>query len=933
MSDYNEFENDRSRKFLLEEKIKRLRAKIKAGDDQLRPELAEVIMQAAQHAATDRLFDIALRLVDDAVIVVEELISEGQIEFQTSLGRCFLFRAAVLRLYRGPEAGLKAFNETIRYFSERADDDNPFSQNELAVALMNKSDLLMDPFGAYSAAIAAQDQAVRIWQRLVDRGNTEFRYQLVSTLLTCGDSKIQSGDIANGLENFCDAVAVAKEGVADGSEIFYPILIQSQVKLARLYDQMGDLQHAFEMTREAIQIVQELIDSGETQAEIMLTTLHLQQGMLFERTSNSQAALDEFDRCREIYLDMIRSGRTSFPGNYLLRTGLANIFMCRGNMLADLKRFEDAAESFDESIRQYQRASESRPENDEDETFLPYSVGVVRLNYANMLATQGNLDEAVALKELALTALRQRMDAGHSEILPNLHSAYRKMIGILRMQGKIDEMSVWIDKLIEILVTAVDDGKMEYRTDLASVYQLRGLSLEEKNDFAAAEKEMIRAAKLYREVADEESISPEIHNAKIQWSEMLERIAVLRTRQGHIGEAMSMFQNAIDDVVGLLDEGNNSVVLDVLLAYTQFVNFVEVVIRSSNFTDAVLKDGSMSEQLLTRLKKLSNIDPNADELPEGITQHSPEEFHSWLQNAMKSCEAGVLLSQRQLLESKEPLSEMFFSMKIAYFRKMHGSLAILTSDYEKAYDDFARAVRQWDSLIDGLVKNTSHDSSSELDSSIPVRNLPMDGLGDSYMERYLFYAGELRQTLQRWANVCLELKRYEEAEQLFNRETDLTRELVQKEIPNADRFLILSLTSYARLAEGVYESDKIIALYDEARQLLRKRFLSGEFVAEDYSMFRQIHSSYAAFLAKIGKADSATKIMNDYAADIAKSREFPEPELWLELCRTLTAQQSWLTDPVQLKALRTQLQELLTQHPKFDASPQLRNYAKELKEQ
>jgi tetratricopeptide (TPR) repeat protein len=594
-------------------------------------------------------------------------------------------------------------------------------------------------------------------------------------------------------------------------------------------------------------------------------------------------------------------------------------------MLADLQRFDEASEAFEDAVRQYQYANNFRTENDHDETFIPYSIGVVQLNHANMLAAQDKLEEAVAIKEQALTALRQRMEAGHEEILPNLHSAYRKMITIRRKQGKFDEMFFWIDQLILMLDAAVDDGKLEYRNDLASAYQLRCAAREEQKDFTDAEKDAIRAMRIFREIADDETDSPEIHIAKIQWGEMLEHVAVLHARQGKIDDAMHLFKNAVDDVTGLWNDGNKMIIFDILLAYTQFIGFVEMVIQSSNFTDTTIEESNLPKQILARLKKLSKINSDTEELPEGVTQHTSEEFDSWINDAVEACNTGIKLSQRQQLESKSPLMEQFFSMKVAFFQKRQGMFAALTGKYEKACEQFELAAKQWESLILGLEKLKAQNRYFAAETGISETNFPTTSSNDSFAERFLYYVGELRQTLQCWANTCIELKLFDNAEQLFHREIEMTRDLANKEISNADRFLVLSLTYCARAIEEFYPPEKMIVLYDEARQLIRKRIRSGEIVSEDYSMFRQIHLSYALFLAKTGKTDAAEKLMDDYATDIDDFRYFPEPEQWIELCNVLMIQLSWLVNPAEIENAGTRRKKLFAKHPMFNSNSQFRN--------
>jgi hypothetical protein len=912
-----------------EEAVIRLRAKIAAGEFYLKPELAKVLLLSAQNSAVNRQFEDAIFRVDEAIQIVEKLVEHDQNEFQTFLIPCFLFRATITLFHRGAEAGLVALNEAIRYFIEKADRNDPATQNGLAMALVNKAKILIHPLGAYSAAIATQEQAVNIWRRLAHTDGSEYRLQLIPALLTSGDLKIQSGDAGKALPDFQEAFEIVQQGITDGANELYPILIQALLKLTKLYEQLGNIPRAFESLRESIQIVRNLVADGESQAKIMLTTLYLQHGMLFESRGNIAAALEEFDRCRDIYYEILHPNEMPLAGNYALRIGLANVLMHRGNILTTMKRYDEASSSFEDSVQQYQYATEFRPEDDDDETFIPYSIGVVRLNQANMLVAQGKLEEALVIKEKALLTLHQRLEAGYDEILPNLIAAYRRMIGILQILGKLEKAFILINGLIKILESVIDDGKLEFRDELASIYRLRCTLWEEQDDFSAAEKDAIRAMRLFRSIADEETNSMNIHLAKIRWSELLEHIAILRTRRHHLGEAITLFQNAIDDVVGLFNDGNELIMFDVLLAYSQFANFVEIILRSSNFSEEVMSDGNLPESIVQRLKRLSNMD--SKHLPENVTQHEPEDFQHWIDMAMDACAKGIELIRKEQNNSKEQNKiNQFFYVKAAFFHKTRAIFFVLMNEPEQACEEWAFAVEQWELLLLHLNKLKAQNKYFAAEAGESDWNISEEDLEEPERDRYAYYADELRQTLQYWANKCVTLKRFTEAEHLFNREINLARDLIRQEIPGADRCLTHSLINCAKVSGDIFDTMKPLLLFDEARKLIRERFRNGEMNSNDYSMFRNVHISYALFLFKHGKTNNITELLDDYAKDIETIREFPSPEIWLELCQVLDVHTSWQTDPIQLKTLRMQQQKLLAQYPEFNSNPQLRECHEQL---
>jgi len=897
MTSPNSFDSNR-RNETTDRTIKRLQARVADGDDHLRAELAEALLRSAQESAVKEKFDIALKRIDEALKIIRQLVKEGQFELDIFVGRALLFRAAITRFHKGPEAGVNAFNEAIRHFVETGSVDDPQAQNELAVALMSKADILIDPLGAYSAALAAQEQAAKIWQHLLNHGHLEYRQPLLNALMACSDSKVQNGDPESAIRDLKNASEIAKEGVESGETAVQPLFVQTLLKLARLYDQDNDIDNAFETLRSAIRTVKQLIASGVEQAQMMFTTLHLHQGMLYEKIHDSESALAEFNRCRDVYIEMFRNQHWGAAESYIFRTGLANVLMCRGNMLVDLKRYAEAEHAFEESVWQYQQAAEQKPPDDEDETLIPYSIGVVQLNHANLLVTQGKLEEAVALKKQALDALYRRMEAGHSEILPNFLVAYRKLINIRQVQNEAEQVSELMDNMIGILEKVVDDGNLEYRVDLALSYRQRSLYWDELRDFKKAQKDAMRALQVFRAIADDDRDIPDVHVSKIQWSELLHQIAVLYVKHERSDEAFDFFKKEIDDVVRFYEEENDSAAVDLLLSYTQYINFAET------------------------------FGNHLDEL-----KYPPEKFALRLQEVQERCRHGIELSQKKQNETTNNLiAKLFFMMKTAFFYKADGILHRLQKNNEQACQSFEQSIERWYKLLGGLENLKAKDryDAAEKGEPIPDWDIP-GGANDPYQDRYIFYVNELRETIQLGAKAYLAWDRTEEAEMLFEKENSLTRELAQNGIENADRFLVVSLASHARSLVQKYPVKKTRQLYEEALQVLQTRFQSTEIVAEDFWMLKRICKDYLDFLREKNLFDDAYRISENITVLLLAVQTFPPPDLWMEVCMVMETPANCTLSLEQVQDIFKRHRKLLKRHPEFKSDKGLKRYDRTLK--
>jgi hypothetical protein len=878
--------------------IKRLQARIAGGAEHLRTDLAEALMRAAQESALEERFDISLKRIDEALQVIRQLVKEGQFELDIFVGRALLFRAAMTRFHKGPEAGVNAFNEAIQHLAHAGSDDDPQVQNELAVALMSKADILIDPLGAYAAALASQEQAAKIWRRLLHHGNPEFRHPLVSALLSCSDSKIQNGDPESAIVDLKEAAAIAEEGVEDGEMSIQPLFVQTLLKLARLYDEEGEIDKAFETVRSAVRTVKKLIDGGVDQARMMFTTLYLHLGMLYEKRQDSESALAEFDRCRDVYAEIFREQHWDATESYVFRTGLANVQMCRGNMLVDLQRYPEAEQAFEESVWQYQQAGEHRPPNDDDETLIPYSIGVVQLNHANLLLTQDKIDEAVALKTKALEALKRRMDAGHDEILPNFLSANRKLISVRQMQEDVRQVLLLMNDMIGILEKVVDDGKLEYRIDLAMSYRQRSIQWDELRDAKTSRKDAMRALQIFRTIADDDRDLAEVHIAKVQWSELLHQLAVLDVKQDKSDNAFEFLKEEIADVVRFYEEGNDFVAVDLLLAYTQYMHFTEVF--GAHFSEL---------------------------------KYPEEKFNQRLQEVQDCCRHGIEVSQRkQNGPANNLIAKLFFMMKNAFFYKAEGQLYRLLKNHEQACKSFETSIERWYLLLGGLENLKAKDRYDAAEKGEPIPDWDIPGEADDpYHDRYVFYINELRETMQVGAKAYTACNRLEDAASLFEKENTLTRELVQNGIDNADRFLIVSLTTHAKNLIQYYPAEKTIQLYDEALQTLRQRFVGGDIVAEDFWMLKRVVKDYLDFLQENHLVENVIKILETITTLLEAVQTFPPQPLWMEVCMVLESHPNFKVSPEECLNRYKRHRKLLKRHAEYKTSKILKRYDRALK--
>ncbi|MDR0392144.1 MAG: tetratricopeptide repeat protein [Planctomycetaceae bacterium] len=920
MSVYDNFGNYGGRqRETLDDAVRRLRGELASGELHVRPELAELLMRQSHFAAESTRIEDAVRLVNESISIVNELVNEGQIEFRLSAVRCKMFKAALVRVHKGIEAALQEHNDIIRYINEHIQTDDPNGLNMLAITLMNKSEIL-NGLGANAAAVATQEQAARIWEKLVDSGASDFRSQLITALLALGSTHVQMGDLTAGLADYQRSLSFIRDGIdgrlLDDETDYTGYLIQTLMNISRLVDRSGNTRDAISYANEAIDTIVGIVTNGQPQIMPILTGLYQHRGMLFEKAGNHPAALDDFERSRDIYRQSLRHGHLGSPADYVVRTGLANVLMCCANIYVNLERFTDAESTYNEAVRIYQQAAEFRPVGDDDETFIPYSIGIIRLNYANMLADQERFTEAIVLQEQAVTALKSRYDAGHSEILPNLVSAYRKMVSVQRALLDFQAVFGTLDKLIELLETAIDEGNFEYRGELAMMFVLRSIVHRDLNEFDAAIDNTIKAMHIFRAISDDEIDVPETPWSKLQWGESLAEIARLYQSQGKTIEGLDFFRKQVDTQYSEDDDNSKNRLFDLLFGYSHYAEFVAKFVQDESaekltneeirqIVDNTIEIINRGIDLVIKVyPTISKISTKTvlDELDKNEIDKEKIEQDKVEQNTTQDNNADPKDDNTSV---NDPLVQIFFMMKYTYFHQLRGSLFQDVSEVEFAVRDYAVAYNGWNALIAELDKlylrhqyyvrelaamkataaerqfnNNDTDNAKEMAEL--ERRVPS---ADFFEDRWRYYVSELRSTLQRWALLELSAGRIHRAGVVYRLDVNLARDMVRRKIANSDRYLVVSLLAYAKAMEV---SGKIMDSFDaftEVLDLICKRLTLLDCCLEDYEMLRHIIVAFSSFLERNNLSDRIRDIFNLYVTSLEEFKlSLPDLQQWQELC-------------------------------------------------
>ncbi|MDR1479453.1 MAG: tetratricopeptide repeat protein [Planctomycetaceae bacterium] len=923
MSVYGGFSNhgDRQRE-TLDDAVRRLRGELASGELHVRPELAELLLRQSHFAAESTRVDDAVRLVNESIAIIGELVDEGQFEFRLPVVRCKMFKAILVRVQKGVEAALQEYNDVIRYINENVSPDDSNGMNMLAITLMNKSDILSG-IGANAAAVAAQELAARRWGELVGEGSYEFRSQLITALLALGNTHIQTGDLTAGLADYQRSLEFIREGIDRRSfedETDYTgYLIQALMNISRLADRFGNTRDAISYANEAIDTVVGIVTSGQPQIVPILTGLYQHRGMLLDKEGNHLAALDDFERARDIYRQSLRHGHLGSPADYVVRTGLANVLMCCANIYVNLERIAEAEVTYDEAVRIYQQAAEFRPVVDDDETFIPYSIGIIRLNYANMLIDQERFSEAITLQKQAVAELRSRYDDEHPEILPNLISAYRKMAGVQRSLLDFQAVFATLDKLVALLDSAIEQGNFEFRSELAMAFALRSVVHRELNKTDAAIGDIVRAMNLFRAISDDEIDVPETPWSKLQWGESLVEIARLYFAKGKFVEGFEFFRKQIDTPYPEDEVSNRSRLFDLLFGYSQYIEFVAKFSQNdsskslakeelSSVIDGAIDIANRGIELvkkfdpaLSEVVKSAVIDNN--ELRKFDLRNEANQNNEEAENNSNNKTADNKTSKEKTTD--DPIIRLFFFMKYTFFHQLRGFLYQDIGEAELAISDYEVSFIGWMTLIADLDKlflqrqyyvreleaMRAMESERQFDGNYfesmksvveMERRVPPT---DFFEDRWRYYVSELRGMLQRWALLELSIGRVERAGVVYRLDVNLARDMVRRNTANADRFLVVSLLSYAKAMDVIGVVDESCQAFTEVLGLMLNRLSLSDCCLEDYEMFRHTMLAFSSFLSRNEHADQMRDLLEYYVNSLENFKlTLPDWQQWQELC-------------------------------------------------
>jgi len=184
--------------------------------------------------------------------------------------------------------------------------------------------------------------------------------------------------------------------------------------------------------------------------------------------------------------------------------------------------------------------------------------------------------------------------------------------------------------------------------------------------------------------------------------------------------------------------------------------------------------------------------------------------------------------------------------------------------------------------------------------------------------------------MQLAAKAHLTCGRQKEAESMYEKENALTRELANNGVQNGDRFLVVSLTSHARILVQHYPTEKTMQLYEETLQVMQNRFQSGDIVDEDFWVLRRVCKRYLDYLREKKLMKDTYRISETITILLESVQTHPPANLWLDVCMVIEITGK---PPEEMLEFYKRHRKLLKRHPEFKSDKELKKYDRALKAQ
>lgn len=434
------------------------------------------------------------------------------------------------------------------------------------------------------ADLAAYNEALEIYDRLVANGRSDLRHELANL---CSDKAIVHDhleDRPHAIELFDRAIRIYRRLVPEGGAQILADLACAYLNKAATMAELGDLPGAMQVEDRAITLHERLIADGLNQLSNSLAKCYMNKACWLRQIGETERADELFAQAIEIRSRLLRDGQDDLA---------FDLALALGNEATNLHasgRFREAGQAFDRAIDCFQRLAA------QGQVDAKFSLALSCMNKGNLLQDMDEAAAACPLYDQAIRLHEELISVGRCEREEELARSWMNKGNALKKLGRPQEATGLYERSKQICERLIRAGRDEIRTDLASTFVNHGNALRQLEDRQRAAHAFERAVVLYRQLVAEGRSELE---GRLAMAIMDHGVAILEL--GNAGEGEAILDQSLSLYERLVGEGRRELRQALAGAYMnravalmqrqQFAQMVRVYDRAIALYESLLADG------------------------------------------------------------------------------------------------------------------------------------------------------------------------------------------------------------------------------------------------------------------------------------------------------------------------------------------------------
>ena len=386
------------------------------------------------------------------------------------------------------ERAVAATEEAVEIYRRLVSADPVAFESHLARAL-NSLGMWLSDLGHWEQALAATEQAVQIHRRLAAANPTALEFDRARALTNFARSLFDLGRWRHGLDVAQEGVEIFRRLAAANHDTVEPYFATALNNLSIYFGRLGQREQALAAVEEAVEIRRRLAAANPEAYEPDLATVLLNLGVDLSKLSRLDQALAATEEAVEIRRRLAAANPAAFEPD--LATALNNL----GIWLSGLGRSELALAATDEAVDIYRRLATANFDA------VAHGLASSLINLGSRLSELGRQEQALATIEEAVEIGRRLAAANPAVFEHDLASAFDSLGGKLSDVGRHEQALVASEEAVETYRRLSVANPEAYEPDLARALGNLSIRFEHLGRRELALAPVEEAVEVYRRLA------------------------------------------------------------------------------------------------------------------------------------------------------------------------------------------------------------------------------------------------------------------------------------------------------------------------------------------------------------------------------------------------------------------------------------------------